>query len=58
VYCHVIVPEIGGGATVLDDVFNDDEDGSEGNEKGQVQLGVWPSNRCPETGGAKGIRTP
>jgi Tetratricopeptide repeat len=24
VYRHVIVPEIGGGATVMDDVFNDD----------------------------------
>jgi integrase len=26
VYRHVIVPEIRGGATVMDDVFNDDED--------------------------------
>ena len=26
VYCHVIVPEIRGGATVMDDVFNDDSD--------------------------------
>jgi hypothetical protein len=41
VYRHVIVPEIRGGATVLGDVFNDDEDGSEGNEKGQVQSGTW-----------------
>jgi hypothetical protein len=48
VYRHVIVPEIGGGATVLDDVFNDDEDGSEGNEKGQVQLGTLLSNRGPK----------
>ena len=36
-YRHVIVPEIRGGATVMDDVLNDGEDGSEGNEKGQVQ---------------------
>jgi len=48
VYRHVIVPEIRGGATVMDDVFNDGEDGSEGNEKGQVQLDAWSSNRCPE----------
>jgi integrase len=41
VYRHVIVPEIRGGATVMDDVFNDDEDGEESNEKGQVQLGTW-----------------
>ena len=26
VYRHVIVPEILGGATVMDDVFNDDQD--------------------------------
>ena len=26
VYRHVIVPEIRGGATVMDDVFDDDED--------------------------------
>jgi integrase len=32
VYRHVIVPEIRGGATVMDDVFNDDEGGDEGNE--------------------------
>jgi hypothetical protein len=29
----VIKPEIRGGATVTDDVFNDDEDLDEGNEK-------------------------
>jgi integrase len=35
VYRHVIVPEIRGGATVMDDVFGDDEDGDEydGNAK-------------------------
>jgi integrase len=34
VYRHVIVPEIRGGATVMDDVFNDDEDDpDEGDEK-------------------------
>jgi hypothetical protein len=27
VYRHVIVPKIRGGATVMDDVFADDEDG-------------------------------
>jgi hypothetical protein len=48
VYRHVIVPGIGGGAAVMDDVFNDGEDGSEGNEKGQVQLGVLSSNGCPK----------
>jgi integrase len=33
VYRHVIVPEIRGGATVMDDVFNDDgDDPDEGNE--------------------------
>ena len=33
VYRHVIVPEIRGGATVMDDAFSDDEDGpDEGNE--------------------------
>ena len=31
VYRHVIVPEIRGGATVMDDVFNEDDTG-EGNE--------------------------
>jgi hypothetical protein len=43
VYRRVIVPEIGGGATVPGDVFNDGEDGSEGNEKGQVQSGAVSS---------------
>jgi integrase len=34
VYRHVIVPEIRGGATAMDEVFNDDEDDpDEGNEK-------------------------
>ena len=34
VYRHVIVPEIRGGATVMDDVFDDDEDDpDEGNGK-------------------------
>jgi RNase P subunit RPR2 len=34
VYRHVIVPEIRGGATVMDDIFNDDEDDpDEGNGK-------------------------
>jgi integrase len=34
VYRHVIVPEIRGGAIVMDDVFNDDEnDTDEGNQK-------------------------
>ena len=33
VYRHVIVPEIRGGATVMDDVFSDNEDDTdEGNE--------------------------
>jgi integrase len=32
VYRHVIVPEIRGGATVMDGVFSDNEDGDEGNE--------------------------
>ena len=42
VYRHVIVPEIRGGATVMDDVFNDDEDDpDEGNGKSQDQLGTW-----------------
>jgi len=31
----VIVPEIRGGATVMDGVFSDDEDGDEGNENAQ-----------------------
>jgi hypothetical protein len=36
----VIVPEIRGGATVMDDVFNDDEDNpDDGNE--QEHLGTW-----------------
>jgi hypothetical protein len=42
----------------MDDVFNDDEDGSEGNEKGQVRLGIWPSNKCPKTGGLRGFEPP
>jgi hypothetical protein len=33
VYRHVIVPEIRGGATVMDDVFNDEDDPGEGNGK-------------------------
>ncbi|HEY6786994.1 MAG TPA: site-specific integrase, partial [Trebonia sp.] len=33
VYRHVIVPKIRGGATVMDDVFADDEDGDEYNEE-------------------------
>ena len=34
IYRHVIVPEIRGGTTVMDDVFNDDEDDpDEGNGK-------------------------
>ena len=33
VYRHVIVPEIRGGATVMDDVFNDEDDPDESNEK-------------------------
>jgi hypothetical protein len=32
VYRHVIAPEIRGGATVMDDVFGDDEDGDEYND--------------------------
>jgi hypothetical protein len=32
VYRHVIVPKIRGGATVMDDVFADEEDGDEYNE--------------------------
>jgi integrase len=36
VYRHVIVPAIRGGATVMDGVFNDDEDDTdEGNEKAE-----------------------
>jgi hypothetical protein len=63
VYRHVIVPEIRGGATVMDDVFYDDEDDTdEGSEEAGNDLGSGsgskPSNRCPENGGAKGIRTP
>ena len=33
VYRHVIVPEIRGGATVMYDVFNDDEDDSDQGSK-------------------------
>jgi hypothetical protein len=52
VYRHVIVPAIRGGATVMDDVFNVDEDdkdeGSEaaGNDLGSG-FGSKPSNRGP-----------
>jgi hypothetical protein len=31
-YRHVIMPEVRGGATVMDDIFSDGEDGDEGNE--------------------------
>ena len=43
VYRHVIVPAIRGGATVMDDVFDDDEDDTdEGNEKPRtVRVLVW-----------------
>jgi len=37
VYRHVIVPAIRGGATVMDGVFDDDEDGTdEGNEEAET----------------------
>lgn len=40
VYRHVIVPAIRGGATVMDGVFDDDEDGTdEGNEEAGERLG-------------------
>ena len=36
VYRHVIVPEIRGGATVMDDAFSDDgDDTDEGNERAE-----------------------
>jgi hypothetical protein len=35
-YRHVIVPEIRGGATVMDGVFYDDEDADEGNEEAKT----------------------
>ena len=36
VYRHVIVPESRGGATVMDNVFNDEEDDTgEGNEEAE-----------------------
>jgi hypothetical protein len=37
VYRHVIAPEIRGGATVMDGVFDDDEDDTdEGNEEAET----------------------
>ena len=49
VYRHVIVPAIRGGATVIDDVFSDDEDDDEGNENAQRLSGLqnpfWPPQR-------------
>ena len=42
VYRHVIVPEIRGGATVMDGVFSDHEDDTdEGQRKRQANLGTW-----------------
>ena len=35
VYRHVIVPEIRGGATVMDDVFNDDDE--DGRDEGKEE---------------------
>jgi hypothetical protein len=53
VYRHVIVPEIRGGPTVMDDFFNDDEDDPDDrNVKSQAHLGIWLGtlnpNRNPE----------
>jgi len=49
VYRHVIVPAIRGGATVMDDVFSDDEDDDEGNENALRLSGLqnpfWPPQR-------------
>jgi hypothetical protein len=59
VYRHVIVPEIRGGATVMDDVFNDDEDGSEGNEKRPSAVRhLAIEQRSEKIDGAMGIRIP
>ena len=41
VYRHVIVPEIRGGATVMDDLFDDDEDDPDGTTKGPRHFGPW-----------------
>ena len=63
VYRHVIVPEIRGGATVMDDVFDDDEDDTTRATKKPrpLRVLVWSLDNRTEVrkiGGAKGIRTP